>query len=152
MIRAPRLALNSSRSPPFRLCLPKIRKTFSLFCMQAMISPQKPFCYHSCLRLQCLLLEGHAVTSQHFKDSAPTQRPRVFSISLRAWQASEGKTSAQSHGISSDRNIRDFLWRWSNYFDQTPTNLPSSFHKLFIAELFFTCLRRELGKGINLSE
>ena len=73
-------------------------------------------------------------------------------LSLRAWQASEGKTSAQSDGISSDRNIRDFLWRWSNYFDQTPTNLPSSFHKLFIAELFFTCLRRELGKGINLSE
>ena len=127
-------------------------------------------------------LKGHAVTSQHFKDSAPTQRPRVFSI----WDQSgirivgimrvyvclgailipeyldfhsgysapreRGKTSAQSHGISSDRNIRDFLWRWSNYFDQTQTNLPSSFHKLFIAELFFTCLRMELGKGINLSE
>ena len=69
----------------------------------AMISPQKPFCYHSCLWLQCfchLRNLGKVMLSQHFKDSALTHKDRRCFPSL---QCKDSWNFCQKwNGISSD--------------------------------------------------
>ena len=46
--------------------------------------------------------------------------------------------------VSSDRNIRDHLWRWSTYFGR---NIPTEIRRSILTNRFFALIR-EFGKII----
>ena len=52
---------------------------------------------------------------------------RVLSIVRKIAEISVGIQMARSVSVSSDRNIRDHLWRWSTYFGwNIPIEIPRS--------------------------
>ena len=56
-----------------------------------------------------------------------------------------GYQMEKSVSVSSDRNIRDHLWRWSTYFGW---NIPTEIRRSIFTNRFFALIR-EFGKGIK---
>jgi len=75
-------------------------------------------------------------------------RWRVLSIMSKIPEISVGIQMIGSVSVSSDRNIRDHLWRWSTYFGR---NISTKFAVPFLTNRFFVLIR-EFGKGIKKME
>ena len=52
-------------------------------------------------------------------------------------EISVGIQMERSVSVSSDRNIRDYLWRWSTYFGW---NIPTEIHRSIFENRFFALI------------
>ena len=56
------------------------------------------------------------VSVSYIQELIAKSKPRVLSIMPKIPEISIGIQMERSVSVSSDRNIRDHLWRWSTYF------------------------------------
>ena len=75
-------------------------------------------------------------------------KSRVLSIMPNIPEISVGIQMERSVSVSSDRNIRDHLWRWSTYFGW---NIPIEIRRSILANRFFALIR-EFGNDKKWQE
>ena len=68
----------------------------------------------------------------------------MLSIMPKIPEISVGIQMEKFVSVSSDRDIRDHLWRWSTYFGQ---NIPTEILRSILTNRFFALIR-EFGKRI----
>ena len=73
---------------------------------------------------------------------------RVLSLMQKIPEISVGIQMERSVSVSSDRNIRDHVWRWSTYFGW---NIPIEIRRSILTNRFFALIR-EFGNDKKWQE